>query len=210
MELLLPVLTIAAAITLAAMSPGPSFLMVARTALAVSRRSGLAVALGMGLGSALFALLGILGLDALLTHVPILYLALKLMGGIYLVYLGYSIFSNARVSVALESSTVSQGYSSAFWVSLARGFFTQISNPKTVIIYASIFVSLLPREISWSLGTLLCLMIFSIEAGWYVLVALALSSVHLRKVYFGGKTVIDRCAGGVMFLLGMKLLMDIR
>ena len=48
MELLFAVTTIAGAILIGAMSPGPSFILVATTAVAVSRRDGLAASLGMG------------------------------------------------------------------------------------------------------------------------------------------------------------------
>lgn len=47
-ELLTAIFSIVVALTLGAMSPGPSFVMVARTSLAVSRRDGLAAAVGMG------------------------------------------------------------------------------------------------------------------------------------------------------------------
>ena len=55
MENLLSILSIAGAISIGAMSPGPSFVMVARTAVSSSRADGLAAALGMGAGGVLFA-----------------------------------------------------------------------------------------------------------------------------------------------------------
>jgi len=57
MEGVLAVLSIAGAITLGAMSPGPSFVLVARTSVARSRADGLAMALAMGVGGVLFAVL---------------------------------------------------------------------------------------------------------------------------------------------------------
>ena len=50
-------------ILLGAISPGPSFVVVARTAAAASRRDGLATALGMGVGGLVFASAALLGLD---------------------------------------------------------------------------------------------------------------------------------------------------
>jgi len=206
MEFLVPILTIAAAIALAAMSPGPSFIMVARTALAVSRRSGLGAALGMGLGAALFATLGLLGLHTLLNTVPTLYWGLKLAGGAYLIYLGWRIFRAARLPLELDVAARQGDLPPRFWAHCGLGFFTQISNPKTAVVYASIFVSLLPREINLALGVLLVGMIFVIEGGWYAIVALALSAERSRTTYLGWKTSIDRLAGGVMAALGIKLL----
>ena len=59
---LLPFLGILAAVTLGAISPGPSFVFVARSAVALSRAEGLAAALGMGIGGVGFAALALLGL----------------------------------------------------------------------------------------------------------------------------------------------------
>jgi threonine/homoserine/homoserine lactone efflux protein len=48
-------------------------------------------------------------------------------------------------------------------------------------------------------------MVFSIEVGWYVVVAVALSASGPRSVYLRYKAWIDRAAGGVMVALGLKL-----
>ncbi|HMG49665.1 MAG TPA: hypothetical protein VK597_03660 [Inquilinus sp.] len=50
MDLTIPLLSILGAIVVGAASPGPSFVFVTRTAIALSRRDGLAAALGMGVG----------------------------------------------------------------------------------------------------------------------------------------------------------------
>jgi threonine/homoserine/homoserine lactone efflux protein len=65
-EGLLAVLGIAGAITLGAMSPGPSFVLVARTSVARSRADGLAMALAMGIGGVLFALAALAGVHVVL------------------------------------------------------------------------------------------------------------------------------------------------
>src|SRR5438034_290326 len=66
MEALLALLSIAGAITLGAMSPGPSFMLVARTSAARSRGDGLAMALAMGGGGVIFAILALLGVHVVL------------------------------------------------------------------------------------------------------------------------------------------------
>ena len=65
------------------MLPGPSFVIVARSA-SQSRLDGLASALGMGIGGILFASLALAGLYSVLQTVGWLYLGLKLAGGAYL------------------------------------------------------------------------------------------------------------------------------
>ena len=200
MEALLAVLSISGAITLGAMSPGPSFLMVARTSAARSRADGLAAALGMGIGGVLFAVLALAGVHVVLSTVPLLYGALKVLGGAYLVYLGWTIWRGAATPLVLRDTPASSRR--AFWLGLA----TQVSNPKTAVVYASIFVSLLPQEMPlWALFVLPAV-IFCIETGWYSIVALALSASGPAAAYLRWKAWIDRAAGGVMGLLGLKLI----
>jgi threonine/homoserine/homoserine lactone efflux protein len=201
-ETLLPLLSITGALTLGAMSPGPSFLMVARISVARSRADGLAAALGTGGGGVLFAVLALAGVHMVLSTVPLLYTALKILGGAYLMYLGWTIWRGAATPVVLNATTDSTRR--AFWLGVA----TQVSNPKTAVVYASVFVSLLPQETPLWAVLALPPVIFCIEAGWYAIVALALSAPAPAAAYLRWKAWIDRAAGGVMSLLGLKLIYD--
>lgn len=201
------ILGIAAALTVGAMSPGPSFIMVARASVAISRRDGLAAAFGMGVGGVLFSAIALLGLTTVLAAVPLLHLALKVMGGAYLLYLGYRIWRSARQPLVIEK-TPHQGLSTQAWSSFVLGFVTQVSNPKTAIVYASIFASLLPSEVPTFVLIALPIMIFAIETIWYSVVALVLSAPSPRAHYLASKAWIDRTAGAIMSLLGLKLIVE--
>src|ERR1700731_2201257 len=146
MELSAAILSIAVALTLGAMSPGPSFILVARTSLGGSRRDGLAAAGGMGVGGVFFSAIALLGLLAILTAVPLLHLALKVLGGTYLVYLGYRIWRGALQPLVLQRTSL-QNYPTQARRSFVLGLVTQVSNPKTAVVYASVFASLLPHNI---------------------------------------------------------------
>jgi len=195
-----------AALTVGVISPGPSFVMIARTAVASSRSNGLAAALGMGAGGVLFALAALLGLQAVLLAVPSLYLVLKVTGGIYLAYLGFRIWGSAKHALVVEGET--SGGGASLPKSLALGFVTQVSNPKTAIVYASVFAAFLPAAPSIGFDVALVTIVFAIEAGWYSIVALALSSERPRRAYLRYKASVDRVAGGVMMLLGLKLVLS--
>lgn len=195
-----------AALTVGVISPGPSFVMIARTAVASSRSNGLAAALGMGAGGVVFALAALLGLQAVLLAVPSLYLVLKVAGGIYLAYLGFRIWGSAKHALVVEGET--SGGGASLPKSLALGFVTQVSNPKTAIVYASVFAAFLPAAPSIGFDVALVTIVFAIEAGWYSIVALALSSERPRRAYLRYKASVDRVAGGVMMLLGLKLVVS--
>jgi threonine/homoserine/homoserine lactone efflux protein len=204
MNTAITVFSIGSAVAIGAMSPGPSFVMVARTAVASTRTHGLAAALGMGMGGIVFAVAALLGLQALLASVPWLYLALKVGGGGYLAYLGYRIWNGAKSPLMLTENCGEEPQRT-LKRSFMLGLGTQLSNPKTAIVYGSIFASLLPRDVPLGLNIALPIVVFSIEAGWYTIVALLLSSASPRDAYLRYKSWVDRVAGGVMVLLGVRL-----
>jgi threonine/homoserine/homoserine lactone efflux protein len=210
MGIAVAVLSIAGAITLGAMSPGPSFIMVARTSLAGSRTDGIAAAFGMGAGAVLFSIAALLGLQAVLNAVPSFYTVIKVLGGIYLLYLGYLIWRGANEPVSLSEMQRESNGRRTLRRSFLLGLATQVSNPKTAIVYAGIFASLLPRELPAPVIAGLPLLVFVIETGWYSTVAVALSAPSPRATYLRSKSRIDRVAGGVMTALGIKLVLGAR
>lgn len=206
METLLALAGVLLAVLLGAISPGPSFLFVARASMAHSRRNGMAAALGMGVGGAVFAALAVLGLKAVFASHPWLYMTVKFAGGLYLIYIGVEMWRGAAKSLDVLQSA--DGDRRTGRRSFAMGLATQLSNPKTAIFYGSIFAALLPQNVSPLVAMALPLMVFCIELSWYSIVALLLSAAGPRSVYLRAKARIDRTAGGVMGLLGLKLLIS--
>jgi threonine/homoserine/homoserine lactone efflux protein len=202
MEDLSALIGVVAALTVGVVSPGPSFVLVARTAVSSSRSDGVAAAIGMGAGGVVFALAALLGLQGLLLAVPSVYLVLKVLGGLYLAYLGIRIWLSARQPLPVVG--LGSGRTTKL-KSLVLGFTTQVSNPKTAIVYASVFAAFMPAAQSPTFDLALVALVFVIEAGWYSVVALALSSERPRAAYLRHKAWVDRIAGGVMIALGMKL-----
>lgn len=199
-------LTIAATLAIGAMSPGPSFVLVSRISISRSRKAGLAAAFGMGAGGVVFATLALLGLTALLMQLSWLYLVLKIAGGLYLVYLAVKIWQGATQDIAMDVS--GSPASSGIVRNFAFGLATQLSNPKTAVVYASIFAALLPAHPPLWLAIAIPPTVFCIEAGWYSIVAVAFSSNRPRAIYIGLKRWIDRLAGVVIGGLGIRLIAE--
>ena len=163
-------------------------------------------ALGMGLGGLCFALLALAGLQALLMQVSWLYLILKLAGAAYLIYLGFRIWRGAATPLAMSSAGQPAG--NGWRKSFAIGLVTQLSNPKTAIWYASVFAAFLPVEVPTWMLLVLPPLLFAIEFGWYTIVAFAFSASKPRAIYLSAKLWVDRCAGGIVMLLGGKLVLE--
>jgi threonine/homoserine/homoserine lactone efflux protein len=206
MQGIVPFLGILAAITVGAASPGPSFVHVARTAIALSRADGLAAAFGMGVGGIVFAGLALLGLQALLAQTAWLCAALKLAGGLYLLYLALRLWRGAGDSVIVAESFAQRP--AGLRQSFARGLAVQLSNPKAAVVYGGIFAALLPPSPPLWMIAALPPAILLIESGWYTVVALAFSADRPRAAYLRTKRWVDRLAGSVIGLLGLRLLVE--
>jgi threonine/homoserine/homoserine lactone efflux protein len=206
LESIIALASILGALLIGAISPGPSFVLVARIAIGRSRRDGLAAALAMGVGGVILGGLALLGLRTLLMQAGWLYLALKVVGGLYLLYLGVKLWRGASEPIAIAQTGDGAGSRPArsFAVALA----TQLSNPKAAVIYGSIFAALLPAHPPLWMCLALPPLILLVEAGWYVVVALAFSSARPRAAYLRSKRWIDRLAGSVMGALGLRLIAE--
>ena len=201
---------IAGILFIGAMSPGPSFLIVAQNSLSKSRAHGVATALGTGLGVAVFAVFASLGVTTLLHNVPIAYFAFKMLGGAYLLYLAYKIWSGA--SDELESVNDSDEESGKKQDSLSKAFLTglvtQIRNPKTALVIAGIFAAFVPAEPPVNTTILVAIIAFLIDFSWYAVVAISLSTTATRNMYIRAKTGFDRTASIFLGLVGGKLLVS--
>lgn len=197
-------LAIAGVLAIGAMSPGPSFFVVARNSLNQSRAHGLATALGTGFGVAVFALLASLGVTALIETVPLAFLVFKIIGGLYLLYLAWRIWIGAHEP--LEAQDVESRVEISRWKAFSLGLFTQTSNPKTALVIAGIFAAFVPLDPPAYTAWLVALIAFIIDFSWYAFVAISLSTQRSRQFYQRAKFGLDRVAAAFLGVVGVKLL----
>ncbi len=190
---------------LGAMSPGPSFLLTAQTAAAGTRRDGVMVALGLGLGAALWAFAALFGLNLLFQKSPVIYAAMRLAGALFLMWIGFRIFRNAAkpLSLGADEGGLAQN-------PFVKGLLLQISNPKVVMFFSSIFIAMLPKETPvWMLIALVGI-VFCNDLWWYSLVGVFFASGPVRGYYLRAKLWLDRIMGLALGGLGLKLLGSLR
>lgn len=198
-------LAILGAVLLGAMSPGPSFLLISRISAARSRSEGLAAALGMGLGAALFGTLALVGLGGLLSAVDWLAALLQGVGGLYLLYLGLRIWRGAAAPLPEAGRAGGPPAGGSLARAFGAALLTQLGNPKTALVYGSLFAALLPAASASWLPLVLPLLILAVETAWYGLVALGFSAPRPRAVYRRARVWIDRAAGAGLGLIGARL-----
>lgn len=187
---------------LAAASPGPAVLLCARLAATEGMRTGFFYAVGVAIGGCFWALAALLGLSVLFEIAPGLLLGLKIVGGLFLLWLGIKMWRHAPDPLPEVALDVAARRAPS---AVRLGFLTQLANPKTAVFFGAVFVSTVPAHASWGVIGLLLAMVFVNETLAISAFARAFSLGPMRRAYARLKTVIDRSFGGILALLGIKI-----
>ena len=187
---------------LGAISPGPAVLMSARTGLNEGFRTGAFLAVGIGAGAVFWAVCAMSGLGLIFAWAPALLIALKLAGGAFLVWVGYTLWRDA--AKPFDTADLRPTPRSAL-SALRLGLVTQLTNPKPVVLLSAIFLGTVPPGTPlWQRAALLAVLMLW-ETGWNIIVARIFALDRSRAAYISLKTLIDRCFGGALALLGLKI-----
>ncbi|MFF3742559.1 LysE family translocator [Streptomyces kronopolitis] len=143
------ILAFAAMSLLVIVIPGPSVLFVIGRALAHGRRTALATVLGNVLGSYLLVAAVALGLGSLVERSVTVFLAVKLAGAAYLVFLGVQAFRH-RKDMKLGAVAAAAPRARGDLRTIADGLLVGVTNPKGIVFFAAV----LPQFVDPSVGGL--------------------------------------------------------
>jgi threonine/homoserine/homoserine lactone efflux protein len=194
------------AATLITASPGPDNLMVLGMGISKGRKQGIAFGLGCALGCLSHTLLAVIGVSALIAASPAAFTALKVGGGLYLVWLGFNALRSSGAA-KVEAVKAEQTPSKLFF----KGVVANAINPKVVLFFLSFlpqFVISANGNLSWQIAALG--LIFTAQAA--VLFSLlgyfsgAIGQWLNTKPKAGA--ILDRIAGTVFIALGLRLIVS--
>ncbi|GLK65567.1 LysE family translocator [Paracoccus kondratievae] len=194
-------LALISALSLAILTPGPAIIATVQTAFAHGRSRALPYALGLATGASLWCLFALAGLAVLFRLHPALFSALKIFGGLYLLWFAWGLWRASTGPLPDAAGGATKG----FWGGIALN----LSNPKPALFYASLILSVFPEPMQISRQALIYLVCLATELFWYALVAVLMSTGGMRSRYFAAKFWIDRTAGVAMALLGLLLIVNL-
>lgn len=189
--------------------PGMDTALVLRAAVLQSSRHAFATALGVATGSLIWGAGAAVGVSALLTTSTVAYAALKVVGAVYMVYLGGRLLKNAiwappdSALAPLESAPATPD---RVWRAYRRGAVTNLVNPKIGAFYVAVLPQFIPEGASpLGMGLLLAL-VHDIEGLlWFTL--LILGAAHVRSLLRRRSAIraVDATTGAVLVGFGVKL-----
>jgi threonine/homoserine/homoserine lactone efflux protein len=183
------------------LTPGPDMALVLRNTLRGGRAAGLRTVAGIALGLAGWAIASAVGIAAVLSASATVFTALKLLGAVYLVYLGAQALLAARRGDVMEHAEPPRK-GSAF----RQGLVTNLLNPKLAVL----FTTLLPQFISTddpavAKSALLAAVFVSIGLTWLVTYTYLVELVGRSRAFRRGAEAV---AGIVLVALGVRLAVE--
>jgi threonine/homoserine/homoserine lactone efflux protein len=183
--------------------PGPDFVAVVRSAMTYGTRAGLLTTLGVSLGLCLYATLSLVGLSAILVKYQWLTWAVRILGGSYLIYLGIKLLRTKPRQIELDQAGQPSRNRAVLF-----GFFVTLTNPKAIVLFASVFATAVTASTpTWLMGLMIGLVTTS-SLVWYSCVSVFMSSAPVMRRFQRARHWIERAAGVCFIGLGGKVLTD--
>lgn len=140
---------------IAAASPGPATMAIAATSMAHGRKSGMAFAAGVNLGSLTWSVTAALGLSALILANVWVFEPMRYFGAMYLMFLAWK---SAKSAFGIEQTGSGMAASGTLRLTFLKGAMLHLTNPKPILFFSSLFAIGIPH------GTLLSSLALVISA----------------------------------------------
>ena len=197
--------------TLLILMPGPDTAVVTKNALLGGRRSGVFAAVGVSMGLTVWTIAAALGVAALLQASAVGFLVLKVVGAVYLIWIGVQMLRARDLMTAATSAGHGVDPHAVRAKALRQGLLSDLSNPKIAVFFTSFlpqfvhgdgpaFAALLMLGGIFAALTLLWLAAYGIAVGH--------ASALMRRP--GVRKALDRITGVVLIAFGVRLAFEER
>lgn len=195
--------TVALVHLLAAMSPGPDFIMAVRNSLTYSRKTGIWTAVGFGLGIGVHISYCVAGLAVIISKSILVFSTIKLFGAGYLIYIGLKSFFSKSSHIEIKQEETKEDISSLSAVKM--GFLTNVLNPKVTLFFLGLFTLVISPDVPKSVLLVASAIMMINTVLWFSLVALFFTQKRVRSVFERFQNTFSKLFGGLLILLGLKV-----
>jgi threonine/homoserine/homoserine lactone efflux protein len=200
--------TVALAHFLALLSPGPDFVLVVKSAIKNNGKNAIGVAIGIASANALYITLCLIGVGSILAASIYVMIGLKIVGGLFLIYLAVqalrahkSSYNNLDISDSKNSDVIKTTFLKEF----ITGFMSGILNPKNLLFYLSLFTVVLTPEIGFAFKLGLGIWMTAIVFLWDLSIIFLLSTRKVRSKFTKAAYYIDKVTGALLGVIGFAI-----
>jgi threonine/homoserine/homoserine lactone efflux protein len=193
-------------------TPGLDTALVLRTAAVEGGKHAILAGTGICFGCLLWGAAASFGLSAVLALSGFAYNLLRIVGAIYLGFLGIKLVIRAFGSTSLNNTsepTWKEDKSTDFSLWLKRGLLTNLLNPKVGVFYLSFLPQFIPAGVQvWSFSMLLASIHATEGFLWFLLLVNATETLSGWLRQRSVVMALDGAMGAVLIAFGLKLAFD--
>ena len=193
----------------AQLSPGPDILLIAKSAASTTRQNALKIIAGISAGIVVWVVLTLAGFTVLIDQFPWIQQVLMVLGGVFLAKMGWAMLKGGVHSFKnrhqTDDDTNGQVQAKNYFM---LGLWTNLSNPKTLIYFSSVFSLALSSSASDYLKAQLAVIIPLQTFITFTLLMLLISQPKIKTLYQRSGSYIDMISGGLFLLFALWLWYD--
>jgi threonine/homoserine/homoserine lactone efflux protein len=198
-------LALGGVVLLAAMSPGPDFVIVTRNAMLSGRRAGMACAAGIAAGVFTWAVVTALGISGLLAASAVAFTVVKLAGAAYLVLLGIRALLAARRGGYEPPSDNGDRVAPGALAAFRQGLVTNLLNPKVAVFFTALLPQFVPASSTTADHLLLGCVAATVSLVWFTVLTNVVSSLRRFLTTSRVRRTIDAVMGTLLVALGLRI-----
>ena len=186
------------------LTPGPDTVYILGRSIAQGREAGIASALGISLGSIFHTCAAALGLSAILATPALAFGTIKLLGGVYLIFLGLKMILDRRKQLSLPSNFRRRTTIAAF----RQGILTNILNPKVALFFLAFLPQFIDPASNMKIAAFITLGLTFVTTGTIWCLILAWFASVFSERLRANETIsqwLNRTAGALFVFLGLRL-----
>lgn len=186
--------------------PGPDFFVVMKKSITSGKGNGAMAALGITSGHVLYSLLAVFGIIFILANMYYVFMAIKILGAFYLIYLGIRSIISARQGMNFSTSQM-RAQKISYLSSYRQGLLSTILNPKALLYY----ISILPQFLTTGEGVtsqiaILSAIVTTVILLWFIFCVYIFQYIKLLFANRTVKAIFDYTVGAILIGLSLNLL----
>src|SRR6267142_4989554 len=186
------------------LTPGPDTVYILGRSVAQGRGAGVASALGICVGSIFHTCAAALGLSAILATSALAFVAIKLLGGAYLIFLGIKMLLDRRKHLSLPTNFRRRTTAAAF----RQGVLTNVLNPKVALFFLAFLPQFIDPSSNVKVPAFLLLGLTFVVTGTLWCLTLAFFSAAIGTRLRHSRNIsqwLNKALGSLFVFLGTRL-----
>ena len=202
-------ITLAFAHFVALLSPGVDFFIIISNSSKYGKLSGIISSFGIASANLVYILLALFGIGLIRDNL-MLFMAIKVIGAIYLLYIGFLLLraSKRDLFTGIQNTELVKMSKQLLLKHFGVGFLSALLNPKNSIFYFTMFSISVQNDTPFEIQSLYALWMFSAVLVWDIFVVYLVTNKKSKKFMQKYSNKIEKVSGGILIILASTIMIS--